>query len=178
MKDKLLLHVCCAPCSTHPIEVLKGEYDVTLLFFNPNIHPSEEYNKRLNEAIKLSKILDIPLVEIKEDESVWLKLVKGHENDKEGSDRCLICFKHRLNKSADFAKLKGFSAFTTTLSVSPYKNSKEINKIGSELENQYGIRFLTSDFKKKDGYKKSIEHSKKHELYRQHYCGCVYSMKQ
>jgi predicted adenine nucleotide alpha hydrolase (AANH) superfamily ATPase len=148
---------------------------VTLLFYNPNIHPNEEYNKRLNEAIKFSKIVEMPLVELKEDEKLWFEKVKKHEHEKEGGDRCSICFKHRLDKTAEIAKTKGFDLFTTTLTVSPYKNSKRINLIGKDLQEKFSVDFLESDFKKGDGYNKSIELSKEHDLYRQHYCGCVYS---
>lgn len=176
MNEKLLLHVCCAPCSTHPIEILKQQYDITMFFFNPNIYPDEEYAKRLNETIKISKMLNIPLLEIKEKENEWSKAIKGREKDREGGKRCNVCFKHRLDRTARLAKLKGCDAFTTTLTVSPFKSSTIINKAGKELEEQYGVRFIKSDFKKDDGFHKSIELSRKYSLYMQNYCGCLYSM--
>ena len=175
MKKRLLLHVCCAPCSTHPANLLKNGFDVTLLFYNTNIHPHDEYNKRLNEAIRFSRIVGIPLIEFKDDDKQWFDKVKGHEHDKEGGDRCSICFRHRLDKTAEIAKKKGFDIFTTTLTVSPYKSSRKVNLIGKELEEKFDVKFMESDFKKQDGYKESIELSKKHGIYRQHYCGCTYS---
>ena len=174
---KLLLHVCCAPCSTHVIEELKKEYKITLFFYNPNIEPVEEYQKRLEAAESLAKYLDIEIIAWDYDNIEWHNAVKGHENDQEGGERCNICFRFRLEKTAEFAKENNFDLFAATLTVSPYKNAEEINKIGKELANKYDIEFLESDFKKQDGYFKSIELSKKHNLYRQNYCGCLYSKK-
>tara|TARA_Y100000310_G_scaffold339368_1_gene431836 strand:- start:3962 stop:4444 length:483 start_codon:yes stop_codon:yes gene_type:complete len=156
------------------ITELKKDYNVTLFFYNPNVHPAEEYDKRLGEAKKIAKLLKVPLIEGDYDTKKWLDAVKGHEDDKEGGKRCEICFRVRLEETARLAKEKGFDLFTTTLTVSPYKNADVINKIGKELE-KYNVKFLSADFKKKDGYRKSIELSKEHKLYRQHYCGCIYS---
>lgn len=164
---KLLLHVCCAPCSTHVIEELKKDYDITLFFYNPNVEPIEEYNKRLKNAEKLAKELDLPLIVGDYDNKEWHDAIKGHEQDKEGGERCNLCFKFRLEKTAELAE----ELFTTTLTVSPYKNHEIINKIGKNISEN----FLESNFKKEDGYKHSIELSKKHNLYRQHYCGCLFS---
>jgi hypothetical protein len=157
------------------ITELKKDYTLTLFFYNPNIHPVEEYDKRLKEAKKISEALEVPLIEGDYDSKKWLDAVKGHEKDEEGGKRCRICFRVRLEKIAKLAKEKGFDFFTTTLTVSPYKNAEIINHIGKELEKKDNVKFLSKDFKKKDGYGKSIELSKEHNLYRQHYCGCVYS---
>ena len=173
MKPKILLHVCCAPCSTQSIEELKKDYDVTLFFYNPNIHPKKEYEKRLNEAKKISKILDLPLIEGGYDKEAWLEAVKGFENEPETGKRCNICYEFRLNKSAQESKNEKFDFFTTTLTISPHKNSEVINEIGSKINH----KFLKKNFKKKDGFRKSIELSKKHNLYRQNYCGCIYSLR-
>ncbi len=175
-KKKVLLHVCCAPCATHVINRLKLAYNLTFFFYNPNIYPEYEYKKRLENAKKIAEKLRVPLVEGKYDPDNWLKAVKGYEEDKEGGERCSICFNFRLEKAAKYAKENNFNLFTTTLTISPYKNSKIINLIGKDLEQKYNIPFFESDFKKEDGYKKSIELSKRFDLYRQHYCGCVFSL--
>lgn len=174
-KMKLLLHVCCAPCSTYVIETLKKDYDITLFFYNPNVEPINEYAARLEEAEKYSKELGLPLIVGDYDNIQWHDAVKGHEHDKEGGERCSLCFRFRLDKTSQIAKEQGFEIFTTTLTVSPYKNAEIINNIGKEIAEKYGIDFLEADFKQKGGYIKSIELSKKHKMYRQHYCGCLYS---
>ncbi|MEE9525027.1 MAG: epoxyqueuosine reductase QueH [Candidatus Woesearchaeota archaeon] len=165
---KLLLHTCCAPCSTHVIEELRKEYDVTLFFYNPCIEPINEYGRRLEEAEKYAEAMDIPIIVGDYDVIDWHNAVKGYEDDKEGGDRCSICFRFRLKKTAEVAKERGFDLFTTTLTVSPYKNAEVINEIGKEFNN-----FLERDFKK--GYMHSVELSKKYNLYRQNYCGCLFS---
>ncbi|MBW2996611.1 epoxyqueuosine reductase QueH [Candidatus Woesearchaeota archaeon] len=167
---KLLLHVCCAPCSTHVIEELKENYDLTLFFYNPNVEPINEYEKRLNEAERYAEAMGIPIIIGDYDIIDWYNAIQGHENDEEGGERCSICFRFRLNKTAQIAKEKGFDLFTTTLTVSPYKNAEIINKIGKEFDN-----FLEKDFKK--GYMHSVELSKHYNLYRQNYCGCLFSKK-
>lgn len=177
MKQKLLLHVCCAPCSTHVINELKKEYNITLYFFNPNIHKEDEYKKRLNEVKKLAHKLRLPLIVGKYNVDKWYKAIEGLEKEKEGGKRCNTCFFLRLEDVAKAAKKHKFHSFTTTLTVSPYKNSTAVNLIGKRLKDKYNVQFLESDFKKQDGYNKSIELSKKHNLYRQNYCGCVYSIK-
>jgi len=174
---KLLLHVCCAPCSTHVIKVLNKEYDLTLFFYNPNVEPINEYSLRLEDAEKLAEKLNIPIIVGDYDNIEWHNAVKGHEQDLEGGERCKICFRYRLDKAAELAKQEEFDFFTTTLTVSPYKNAELINKIGKELEEKYNIKFLESDFKKEEGYKDSIELSKHYGLYRQNYCGCLFSKK-
>lgn len=175
-RPKVLLHSCCAPCSSHVVTLLKEYFDVTVLYYNPNIYPLEEYLKRKNEQIKLLEILNIPIMDIDYNHNEFKENVKGLEDEKEGGARCNKCFALRLEKTAILAQLNQFEYFCTTLTVSPYKNSQIINKIGAILEQKYNVKYLYSDFKKKEGYKKSIELSKKYDLYRQHYCGCEYSV--
>lgn len=172
---KLLLHSCCAPCSTAVIERLKDDFDITIFYYNPNIQPREEYEKRLSEQKRLLGILKIPFIEGEYEEIAFEKISCGLENVKEGGARCYKCFEMRLGKTFEVAKEKGFDMFATTLSVSPMKNAKWINEIGQRLETD-NLLFLESDFKKKDGYKRSIELSKQFNLYRQHYCGCLFSL--
>jgi len=176
---KLLLHSCCAPCSSHVISLLTNYFDITILYYNPNISPIEEYQKRKEEQIKLIKsiptINKINIINCDYDNEIYNEKIKGFENCPERGARCQICYKLRLEKAAIIAKKERYDYFCTTLSVSPYKNSIIINQIGEQLSNKYNIKWLYSDFKKNDGYKKSIELSKKYNLYRQNYCGCIYS---
>jgi len=177
-KPKLLLHSCCGPCSSYVITYLQDYFDITILYYNPNIEPVGEYNKRKNEQIRFIKELNNPnvtLLDIDYDNNNYREYVKGYENDKEGGNRCHLCYELRLEKTANIAKENNYEYFGTTLTVSPYKNAQILNKIGENLSNQYGVKWLYSDFKKKDGYKKSIELSKKYNLYRQDYCGCEFS---
>ncbi len=172
-KPKLLMHSCCAPCSSYCITYLKDYFDITILYYNPNIEPYEEYLKRKEEQIRLCDILGVKIMDCDYDNEEFKKMVLGYENLKEGGLRCFKCYELRLRKTASLAA--GFDYFGTTLTVSPYKNSNKINEIGLKLQDEYGIKFLISDFKKKDGYKKSIELSRKYNLYRQNFCGCIYS---
>lgn len=176
-KPKLLLHVCCAPCSSHCLEVLEPFFDITVYYYNPNIAPFEEYQKRLSEEKRFLKEAhpNVKIVEAEYDNQKFEELVKGLEDLPEGGERCKKCYKLRLEKTADFAKQNGFDYFTTTLTVSPYKHSATLNQIGGEVAERFGIKYLFSDFKKENGYQNSIEISKKYNLYRQDYCGCVYS---
>jgi epoxyqueuosine reductase len=189
---KLLLHVCCACCSTEVIERLKKDYDITLFFSNSNIYPFDEYEKRLNEAKKISKIMELDLYEDTYQSIEWEMFVanaglnsedvkKNEETNykkmQEGGKRCELCFRFNLTRAAKFAKDFKFDVFTTTLTISPHKNHEVINKIGKELEEEFEVQFLEEDFKQEDGFKKSTELSKKHNLYRQNYCGCKYSMR-
>ena len=179
-KPKLLLHACCGICSSSVLERLYPFFEITILYYNPNIYPKEEYIKRLNtqkEVIEKMK-LKVNLLEIGYNSEDFDKIAKGLENEKEGGTRCTKCFYLRLDKTAQIAKENNFDYFTTTLSVSPYKNSQTLNKIGSVLEEKYQIKYLYSDFKKKEGYKRSSQLSKQYNLYRQHYCGCAYSLKE
>ncbi len=175
----LLLHACCAPCSSAVIERLSEVFDITILFYNPNITDEEEYQKRLlelqNFVKKFKTKRKVSVIEGRYLKEEFLEMSKGLEQEKERGKRCYYCYKLRLEETAKIAKEKGFDFFTTTLSLSPYKNANWINEIGKNLEEEYNTTFLYSDFKKKNGYKRSIELSKEYNLYRQDYCGCIYS---
>ncbi|GBE18555.1 hypothetical protein BMS3Abin16_01159 [archaeon BMS3Abin16] len=175
---KLLLHICCAPCSTEAVTRLLSGHEVTGFFYNPNIHPREEYDLRRRELEKYADEQNIPLIFSDYDVEHWTDLTGGLESEPEGGRRCTVCFQMRLEKTADVAAELGFDAFTTTLSISPHKNSAVINAVGAQASAKYGVSFLAEDFKKKDGFKKSVESSKLHGLRRQSYCGCVYSKKE
>ncbi|MBO5096248.1 MAG: epoxyqueuosine reductase QueH [Bacilli bacterium] len=172
-KKKLLLHSCCAPCSSYCITYLKDYFDITILYYNPNIEPIEEYNKRKNEQIKLCNLFNINVMDCDYDNDLFHEVVKGLEDVPEGGARCFKCYELRMRKTAELSK--GFDYFGTTLTISPLKNSKKINEIGIMLESEYNTKYLLSDFKKKEGYKKSILLSKEYDLYRQNFCGCIYS---
>jgi predicted adenine nucleotide alpha hydrolase (AANH) superfamily ATPase len=174
-KEKLLLHVCCAPDATVVVERLSPEYDITIFFYNPNIHPETEYEQRLTEMKKLATQLEVPLLPAEYDADVWFRAVKGMEYLPEGGKRCEICFKLRLEKTAQMAKAHQFEIFTTVLTVSPHKNAALINEIGKMSSEKFGVPFMEANFKKKDGFKRSIELSRQYHLYRQNYCGCIYS---
>lgn len=169
---KLLLHVCCAPCATAVIEDLKYEYDITMYYYNPNIMPFAEYNKRLDEVKKLSARVGIKLIEGDHDIFLWSELTQGLEKEPEGGKRCDVCFRMRLKETFYKMRNKGFDMFATTLSISHHKNSQIINLIGESISKEH---FLSKDFSKL--YNRSIELSKQHQFYRQNYCGCVYSMR-
>ncbi|MBQ8227449.1 MAG: epoxyqueuosine reductase QueH [Clostridia bacterium] len=177
----LLLQSCCGPCSSYVLEVLAQYFNVTVLYYNPNIYPEEEYNKRLSEQIKIINSMPlknkVELMPCDYDEQEFLDIAKGFESEREGGARCKECFVLRLGKTAALAKEKGFDFFTTTLTVSPHKNAQLLNQIGKELEEKYGVKYLFADFKKKEGYKRSIQLSKEYDLYRQEYCGCRFSLK-
>lgn len=178
-RKKILLHSCCAPCSSHVITFLTKYFDITILYYNPNISPIEEYNKRKEEQIKLINEIKtegkIDIIDCDYDNDIYENKIKGYEECPERGARCTICFNLRLEKTAKIALDKNYDYFCSTLTVSPYKNAPLINQIGEKLSKKYNIKWLYSDFKKADGYKKSIELSKKYNLYRQDYCGCVYS---
>lgn len=175
----LLLHSCCAPCSSYVLEYLCEYFDITIFYYNPNISPYEEFKKRVDEQKRL--IREMPLkrkvnfIEGKYDNETFSEISKGLEHLKEGGERCFKCYRLRLEETAKNAKKNGFDYFTTTLSISPLKNSQVLNEIGKELSETYGIPYLFSDFKKKEGYKRSCQLSKIYSLYRQNYCGCVFS---
>ena len=172
---KLLLHSCCAPCSSSVIEKLENDYDITILYYNPNIEPEEEYLKRKEEQMKFLRLKGINYLDIDYQNEVYKKLVKGYEQEPENALRCKICYELRLQKTAEIGCEHSFDYFATTLSVSPHKNSDLINELGVNIEKRYNIRYLVSDFKKQDGYLRSIELAREYELYRQSYCGCLYS---
>lgn len=177
----LLLHSCCAPCSSYVLEYLTNYFKITIFYYNPNIYPYDEYKKRLSEQIRLINSLPvknkIDILYCDYDNNKFENIVKGLENEKEGGNRCHKCYELRLEKTAITAKENNFDYFSTTLTVSPYKNSNILNEIGDVLSKKYNIKYLYSDFKKKEGYKRSIELSKMYDLYRQNYCGCIYSKK-
>lgn len=175
LKPSLLLHSCCAPCSSHVIQKIKEHFNVTVVYYNPNICPEQEYLKRKEEQIKLLKILNVNFLDTEYNEADFMENIKGLEEEKEGGARCNKCFLIRLKKVASLAQSKGFNFFGTTLTVSPHKNAEVINKIGKSLEDGLGVKFLFSDFKKENGYLNSINLSKQYNLYRQNYCGCKFS---
>lgn len=174
-KKKILLHSCCGPCSTACIERLKEFFDITILYYNPNIEPLEEYEKRKSEQKRLLEILNIDFLDCDYDNEYWRKMTKPFEDDLEGGRRCSVCFGIRLKYTAKIAVSLHYDYFGTTLTVSPHKNSDIINKIGDSVGRKNGIKYLMADFKKRDGYKRSIELAKNYDLYRQDYCGCLYS---
>lgn len=171
----LLLHSCCGPCSSSVIERLSPHFDITVIFYNPNIEPISEYVKRKEEQIKLLDLMDIKYCDIDYFNNEFREKIKGYEKEPENGARCLLCYELRLNKTAEVAKENNYDYFTTTLTVSPYKNSKIINELGIRLGNENNVSYLVSDFKKEEGYKRSIELSKKYNIYRQDYCGCIFS---
>ena len=175
----ILLHSCCAPCSSYVITFLSNYFNLTILYYNPNIQPKEEYEKRKKEQIKLITSLNtknkLDYLDCDYDNEIYNELIKGYENCIEGGNRCHICFNLRLEKTALLAKKHNYDYFCSTLTVSPHKNSKLINEIASKISEKYNIKWLYSDFKKNEGFKQSIELSKKYNLYRQDYCGCIYS---
>lgn len=176
--DKVLLHACCAPCLTNSIQELKEQgFDVTVYFYNPNIAPYVEYSKRLEELIGFCQKQNYPLIIEEGGFAVWNENCSLLKDEKEGGKRCEKCFEIRLDKTASFAAEQNFDYFCTTLTISPHKNSKIINKIGEELAKKYSVLFLTRDFKKNDGFKKSLCLSKEFGLFRQNYCGCEYSIR-
>ena len=179
---KLLLHSCCAPCSSYTLEYLSRYFDITVYYFNPNISPKQEFDKRFEEQKRLISqmpfINSVTLVEGDYNYDDFLEIAKGLENVPEGGERCFRCYKMRLESTARLAKEQGFDYFCTTLSISPLKNSQKINELGFEFEEKYGVKWLPSDFKKREGYKRSIELSREYSLYRQNFCGCVFSKNQ
>lgn len=179
---KLLLHSCCGPCSTYVMEYLSKFFDVTVLFYNPNIYPEEEYEKRLEAqktaVFKTQSENAVKLVDLTDKYEDFLEKVAGFEVERENGARCEKCFRIRLEKTASEAKKLGFDCFTTTLSVSPHKNAELLNNLGREFSEKYDIPYLVADFKKREGYKRSIELSKEFGLYRQEYCGCEFSIPQ
>ena len=180
-KKSLLLHACCAPCSSAVLDRLANIFDITVFFFNPNITEEKEYKKRLVELKKFIKNLDNKNIKVLEgiyEPNQFFNISKGLEKAKERGARCYKCYNLRLEETAKIATKEGFDFFTTTLSISPYKNSNWLNEIGENLDTKYTSTYLYADFKKHDGYKKSIELSKKYNLYRQDYCGCIYSQQE
>ena len=179
---KLLLHSCCAPCSSHVITTLTPYFDITIIYYNPNIEPKEEYEKRKQEEIRFIKefpnINRLDFMDCDYNNELFHNEIKGLEDIPEGGKRCFKCYELRMDYTAKKALENNYDFFATTLTVSPLKNSIILNQIGEELQTKYNIKYLYSDFKKKNGYKNSIELSKEYNLYRQDYCGCIYSKKE
>ena len=182
-KRRILLHSCCAPCSTSVIERLSEFYQITILYYNPNIYPEEEYLKRKAEQLRFIDVLNkkypnisIGYLDCDYESEKFYEAVKGLEREPEGGARCPVCFRLRLEKTAKLALKHKFDLFGTTLTVSPHKNAELINAIGTALQNKYDIKFLQANFKKNDGYKRSIELSKQLDIYRQKYCGCEFAL--
>ncbi len=196
-KPNLLLHSCCAPCSSHVLKTLQTHFNLTVFFYNSNLYPSQEYLRREAEQKKLIKALnkehnqimansgyedkvfhptEIKMIDADYNPQEFYEFIKGYEHEFEGSPRCYLCYMLRLSKTGKVAKQKSFDYFCTTLTVSPYKNADWINQAGMIIAQKEGVKFLNSDFKKNDGYKKSIQYSKKYNLYRQDYCGCEFSL--
>ncbi len=177
----LLLHSCCAPCSSYVLEYLSRSFCITVFFYNPNIYPEEEYRFRESELKRLIREMRFPnpvgILEADYRPETFFEAAKGLEDVPEGGSRCKECFRLRLTEAAKAAREGGFDWFTTTLTISPLKNAALLNEVGQKIGQEYGVRYLCSDFKKKDGYKRSIELSKEYDLYRQDYCGCVFSKK-
>lgn len=178
-RPRLLLHACCAPCSSYVLEYLSRYFDITVLFYNPNISPAHEFELRANEIRRLIQELPteypVSLMIGRYDTAEFTAISKGREHLPEGGERCTECFRLRLKESAKSAKEGGYDYFTTTLSISPLKDAKRLNEIGSQLAIEFGVPYLFSDFKKREGYKRSIQLSAEYGLYRQDYCGCIYS---
>ena len=178
----LLLHSCCAPCSSYVLEYLSNYFRITVLYYNPNIYPESEYSKRIIEQQTLIGAMHtkypVQFIAGSHEKEKFYARAKGLEEVKEGGVRCFKCYELRLREAAEIAKAGGYEYFTTTLSISPLKNAAKLNEIGLKLAEEYGVAYLTSDFKKKNGYKRSVELSAQYGLYRQDYCGCEFSMRQ
>lgn len=172
-RPKLLLHCCCAPCSSAVIEKLKEYFDITYLYFNPNIFPKEEYDRRRDQFIKLG----VEVIDLGYDYNEFLQQVKGLENEREGGLRCNVCIANRMDKAFEYAKTRDFDYVTTTLTISPHKNAEFINLTGENLAKKYNIKYLYADFKKENGFLRSTQLAKQLDIYRQNYCGCEFSAK-
>ena len=179
---RLFLHSCCAPCSSYVLEYLSEYFEITVFFYNPNISLEEEYRKRVEEIKRLVREMKfahpVHIEEGSYDPQVFYEMVKGMEKLPEGGERCFKCYRLRMEEAAKAARDGGYDYFTTTLSISPLKNAEKLNEIGGALAEEYGVAYLNSDFKKKNGYKRSVELSEQYGMYRQYYCGCVFSKRE
>ena len=180
-RPRLLLHSCCAPCSSYVMEYLSRYFSITVFYYNPNIYPEEEYRVRVGEQQRLIREMElsspVEFLEGDYDPERFFETARGYEDCPEGGERCFRCYELRLMEAARAAKEGGFDYFTTTLSISPLKNAEKLNEIGLLAGREAGVPYLVSDFKKRDGYKRSLELSREYGLYRQNYCGCVFSVK-
>ena len=179
-RPSLLLHSCCGPCSSYVMEYLAQYFDITIFYYNPNISPAAEFQFRAEEQQRLIREMDLGVSFLlgKYEPERFFSLAKGHEAEPEGGERCFRCYELRLREAAETAKSLGMDYFTTTLSISPLKNAEKLNEIGDALAEEYGVAYLNSDFKKKNGYKRSVELSEQYGMYRQYYCGCVFSKRE
>ena len=179
-RKSLLLHSCCAPCSSYVLEYLEKYFDITVMYYNPNIQPFEEFERRLSEQQRLCKEAhpNISVIAPEYDAQEYFSVVKGLEDLGENSERCFACYRFRMKLAAEYAKANNYDFFTTTLSISPYKNADKLNEIGYEIEKEINMPYLPADFKKREGYKRSIQLSKDYNLYRQEYCGCIFSKRE
>jgi epoxyqueuosine reductase len=175
-RQKLLLHVCCAPCASAVAEILAAGYKLEMYFFNPNIHPESEYAKRLEETRRLARAFGVKLRVGKYEHGAWLEVIKGHEDSPEGGSRCELCFAYRLKSAAELSSRKNIPIYATTLTISPHKNSYLVNKVGSAISRLTGQVFLEEDFKESGAWQRSLILSKKFGFYRQKYCGCEFSL--
>jgi len=174
-KPTVLVHICCAPDGLFVMDLLKDDYDAAGFFYNPNIFPAEEYDKRLQDAENIGRLRGFPMVRGPREHELWLKLTKKFKAEPEMGRRCDVCYAIRLNRTARIAAGRGFDLFTTVMSLSPWKKAASLNRTGTMLGRRHGIPFIEADFKKKDGFRRSVELSKSYNLYRQDYCGCPYS---
>ena len=178
MKKKLVLHICCAPDQAWVTKVLKEDYDLVGFFCNPNIHPEMEYSKRLEESKMVAKRYGTPFFADAYEPKIWQRAIKGLEETPEGGKRCEECFLFRLRRTARFCKENGYTRYTTTMSISPHKRIETLNKKGNEAADKFGVTYCEFNFKKKNGFLNSIRLSKELNLYRQDYCGCIYSLQE
>lgn len=176
-RPKLLAHACCAPDALYVFGLLKEDFEVTGFFYNPNIHPEAEFNLRLEETRKVARWLGLPLVEAGYDVERWMKLTEKFKDEPEKGRRCDICYAMRLRRTAEQAAASGFDYFATVMSLSPWKKADVLNRLGRMFSWRFKVRYLEADFKKKDGFRKSVELSRARGLYRQDYCGCLYSLR-
>ena len=182
VKPSLLLHSCCAPCSSYVLQYLAPYFNICDFYYNPNISPKKEYEDRKEELVRLIREMglstEVTFLEGTYRPEDFFSMAKGMEDLPEGGERCFKCYEMRLRESAKIAKEQGAEYFATTLTISPLKNAQKLNEIGEKLAEEYGVKYLPSDFKKKNGYKRSVELSAQYELYRQNYCGCIFSKMQ
>lgn len=177
-RPRLLLHACCAPCSSAVLELLSGYFDITILYYNPNIWPAQEYHRRAGELRHFVEQANLPGIQLVEDNynpQEYYTAVQGLENCPERGDRCTVCYQLRMERAAQYAAQHGYDWFCTTLSISPRKDAEKINQLGRQLEQKYGVSHLPNEFKRREGHKRSLELSQEYGLYRQDYCGCEFS---
>lgn len=180
-KPRLLLHSCCAPCSSYVLEYLSSYFEITIFYYNPNITEKDEYEKRIQEVKRLIQemgLIGVNVVEGEHDPKAFFAMAAKWPGEREGGRRCYDCYKMRLDRTAELAAQEGYDYFTTTLSISPHKNAQWLNELAEEAGNLYQVKALPADFKKRNGYKRSIELSAEYDLYRQDYCGCIFSKKE